>query len=105
VDATPSRAETGRAKWHSPGGLNRPGFHVDPDHGVQLRAAGKDPTATPQAQARLAASMAKRRAEQRAWDRDHPERPDPELYRREIFPQVEQMSLKAIDKDTGLSAG
>ena len=43
------------------------------------------------AQARLAASMAKRRAEQRASDRDHPERPDQELYRREIIPQVEQM--------------
>ena len=36
------------------------------------------------------------RAEQRVWDLEHPDRPDPDLYRREIIPGVEQMSLKAI---------
>lgn len=45
------------------------------------------------------------RAEQRVWDLEHPDRTDPDLYRREIIPGVEQMSLKAIQRATGLSAG
>jgi hypothetical protein len=49
--------------------------------------------------------MTRRRAEQRTWDLEHPERPDPDLYRREILPGVEQKSLKDIGRATGLSAG
>lgn len=71
----------------------------------QLRDEGRDPTATPEARANLAASTARRRAEQRAWDLAHPERPDPEIYRRDVFPEVERMSLKEIGKATGLSQG
>ena len=70
---------------------------------AQLKAEGRDPTATPEARANLAASMSQRRAEQRTWDREHPERPNPDLYRLEILPKVQQMSLKSIRKATGLS--
>ena len=69
----------------------------------RLREAGKDPTATPEARARLSASMRQRRAEQDEWERDHPGKADPERYRREIHPIVQGMSLKAIQKATGLS--
>lgn len=69
----------------------------------RLRDEGRDPTATPEARANLATSMARRRAEQLVWDREHPGRPDPEVYRREILPKVELMSLKAISRATGLS--
>ena len=70
---------------------------------TQLKAERRDPTATPEARANLAASTARRRAEQRAWDLEHPERPNPDLYRLEILPKVQQMSLKSIRKATGLS--
>jgi hypothetical protein len=59
----------------------------------------------PEARAKLAASMSRRRAEQKDWDLEYPERPYPEVYRREIFPGVERMSLRAIKEATGLSFG
>ena len=41
--------------------------------------------------------------EQDAWEREHPGKADPEFYRREVHPVVQGMSLKAIQKATGLS--
>jgi CRISPR-associated endonuclease Cas1 len=69
----------------------------------RLRAEGKNPTTTPEARARLSESAKRRRAEQEAWERDNPGSADPEFYRREILPAVQGMSLKSIQKATGLS--
>jgi hypothetical protein len=41
--------------------------------------------------------------EQDAWELENPGSPDPEFYRAEVFPAVQAMSLKAIQKATGLS--
>jgi hypothetical protein len=59
-----------------------------------------DPSALRPARVWKAASSG---AEQRAWDSVKPERPDPEVYRRDVSPRVGQMSLKASAKATGLS--
>jgi CRISPR-associated endonuclease Cas1 len=69
----------------------------------QLRAEGKDPSATPEARAKLGASIARRWAELRSWELENPKRPDPEVYRREVLPIVEGMSLRAMRLATGLS--
>lgn len=42
----------------------------------RLSAEGRDPAAPPEARARLGASIARRQAERRAWEFEHPQRPD-----------------------------
>ena len=37
-----------------------------------LRSAGRNPTAKPEARAKLAADVSRRRAERIAWELDHP---------------------------------
>jgi hypothetical protein len=69
----------------------------------KLSSEGKDPTATPEARAKLGAAQAKRQAERQTWEADHPGPADPERYRGEIYPKVERMSLRAIRRATGLS--
>lgn len=69
----------------------------------RLRAEGRDPTATAVARRKLGESNARRQAERRAWEREHPGPHDPERYRREILPGVAAMSLKEITRRTGLS--
>jgi hypothetical protein len=69
----------------------------------ELRAQGIDPTQTPAAKAKHAASQARRRAEQKAWDAAHPDRPDPEVFRQEIWPRLKGMSIHALCQATGLS--
>jgi CRISPR-associated endonuclease Cas1 len=69
----------------------------------RLRAEGRNPTTTPEARARLSESAKRRRAEQDAWERENPGTADLEFYGREVFPIVQGMSLKAIQKATGLS--
>ena len=68
-----------------------------------LRAEGRDPAATPEARAKLRASNARRQAERRAWELEHPGRPDPEVYHRDVFPAVQKMSLRGMRRATGLS--
>jgi hypothetical protein len=69
----------------------------------ELRAAGQDPAATPEAKAKHAANVSRRCAERKAWDAAHPERPDSEVFRQDIWPAVKEMSIGAMVKATGLS--
>jgi hypothetical protein len=70
---------------------------------AELRAAGRDPSETPDARAKLSASMSKRGLDAAAWNREHGERPDPEIFRREILPGLQGVPLARIVVRTGLS--
>jgi hypothetical protein len=70
---------------------------------ADMRAAGTDPTQTPEARARLSESMSRRGLNVAAWDRDNGERPDPEAFRREILPGLQGVPLARIVVRTGLS--
>lgn len=49
--------------------------------------------------------MARHLREIRQWDTAHGGQADPEVFRREILPGLEGVSLNAMAKATGLSAG
>lgn len=68
-----------------------------------MRAAGKDPSRTPQARSKLSKSISRRSGAVAAWDREHGERPDPAVFRREIWPGLRQVPLSKIVAATGLS--
>ncbi len=70
---------------------------------AKMRAMGLNPTATPDARAKLSGSMSRRRVDVVAWDREHGERPDPEVFRREILPGLQGVPLARIVLRTGLS--
>ncbi len=70
---------------------------------AQMRKAGHDPTQTPEATAKLSDSMSRRGLDVAAWDRVHGERPDPEVFRREILPGLQGVALARIVVRTGLS--
>ena len=68
-----------------------------------MRAEGRDPTATPEARRRLAETMSARNRERASWDREHPDRPDPEAFRREVLPGLREVPLSRMVEATGLS--
>ncbi len=70
---------------------------------ARMREAGADPTQTPQARAKLSESMSRRGIDVAAWDREHGEQPDPEVFRREILPGLQGVPLARIVVRTGLS--
>lgn len=67
------------------------------------RTGGRDPTKTAAAKAKAAQSLSRRKREELAWNRTHPERPDSEIYRREILPVVQAATLSQLVRATGLS--
>jgi hypothetical protein len=71
----------------------------------RLRAEGRGPGSDTRGAGEPRRQHDQAEGEQRVWDIEHPDRPDPESYRSEILPKVEQMSLKAIFRATGLPAG
>lgn len=70
---------------------------------ARMRAQGRDPSTTPEAQAKRSGSMSRRGLDVAAWDREHDERPDPEIFRREILPGLQGIPLARIVVRTGLS--
>src|SRR5439155_15558817 len=68
-----------------------------------MRDAGHDPTQTAEARAKLSKAMSRRSLEVAAWDRAYGERPNPELFRREILPGLQGVPLARIVVRTGLS--
>lgn len=46
-----------------------------------------------------------RRAEQKAWEAEHPEPFDPAVYWRDVYPIVQGMPIKRIVALTGLTKG
>jgi CRISPR-associated endonuclease Cas1 len=71
----------------------------------ELREAGDDPARTPVALAKMAARQRARQAEENAWNRDHPSRPDPTSFKTEVLPALQGISLGEMSRRTGLSVG
>jgi CRISPR-associated protein Cas1 len=69
---------------------------------ARMRLVGADPMSRPEAKARLGRANTLRREEAAAWDAEH-ERPDPEIFRREILPRLANVPVGALMRATGLS--
>jgi CRISPR-associated endonuclease Cas1 len=68
-----------------------------------LRSQGEDPAHSAGARAKVGATQARRRREEEGWDAEHPERPDPALFREQVLPALEPVSISRIARVTGLS--
>jgi hypothetical protein len=73
-----------------------------PEALARMRSDGEDPISRPEAKKRLGQANARRREETAAWDAEH-DRPDPEIFRREILPGLAEVPLGAMMRATGLS--
>ncbi|MDQ3692168.1 MAG: hypothetical protein M3464_00875 [Chloroflexota bacterium] len=70
---------------------------------AKLRAEGRDPTHGGEAKRKRGEKSAMRRAEERAWDREHGNTPaDPETFTRDILPGLAAVPLRAMVEATGL---
>ncbi len=69
---------------------------------AKLRAEGRDPSATPEARAKLGAAIGRRNQEAAEWNRLHGSA-DPEAFRRDILPALAELSLTRLSAVTGLS--
>lgn len=69
----------------------------------RLTAEGRDPAHGGGAGRMRGASNARRQREVASWDRAHPNRPDPEVFKREILPNLQEVSLGRIARATGLT--
>jgi len=56
-----------------------------------------------EARAQLGARQRERQAEENAWNEAHPERPDPEAFRRDVLPAIHGVPLRELARRTGLS--
>lgn len=72
---------------------------------AQLRKAGRDPSASPKANAKRGFSMRQRIAEQRAWEHDNPAWVDRELFDSDVLPRIQGVPVRQLAKLTGLSVG
>ena len=68
----------------------------------ELRAAGEEPVGVA-ARAQIGARQRARQHEENAWNATHPERPDPEAFRREALRGIQGVSLRELARRTGLS--
>lgn len=59
---------------------------------------------SPEAKARRVATNARRRQEALAWERDNPGFHDPKVFRLEILPRLQQVTLPQMMKATGLTS-
>ncbi len=69
----------------------------------RLRAEGRDPAHGGGAARKRGTSNGKWQREAASWNRAHPNRPDSEVFRREILPRLQGMPLGRIAKATGLT--
>jgi CRISPR/Cas system-associated endonuclease Cas1 len=69
----------------------------------RLRAEGRDPSKTPEAEAKMVASKERTLALDREWNTSHQGKPDPEVYRREILPLIRRIPLRLLADATELS--
>ncbi len=74
-----------------------------PDALARKRAAGQDPTKTPEALRRQSDKMIEQRRATREWEREHPEKVNPAAFVREILPKIQDVPLSALMAATGLS--
>jgi hypothetical protein len=91
-DCLPDRREEVLAAFSSSG----------PDALANMREEGRDPMARLEARRRLGKANTRRRDEAAAWDAEN-ERPDPEIFRREILPGLADIPIPTLVRATGLS--
>lgn len=72
---------------------------------ASLRALGNDPTKTSAALEKNRQSRIRRHQEQLAWERANPVGADPDRFRVEILPMIQQVSIRRLAAATGLSLG
>ncbi len=70
-----------------------------------LRAEGQDPAHSAVANQRRGEKVTQHQRAFRKWDAEHGGDADPEVFRREILPGLQAVSLGAMAKATGLSEG
>lgn len=71
---------------------------------AELRAAGKDLPKGGEVAKRRAAKLVQRMQDQAVWEATHDSKPNPEIIRREILPQLLRVPVRGMVKVTGLSA-
>jgi hypothetical protein len=69
---------------------------------AELRAQGIDPSASPEAKAKIGRANARANQQARAWERENA-RPDPDVFAREILPLITDVPLRKLAAATGLS--
>ena len=69
-----------------------------------MRASSDDPARSPEAVAKRVATNAERRESALAWEGQNPGPHDPELFRREIAPSLQNLTLPQMMRATGLSS-
>jgi hypothetical protein len=69
----------------------------------ELAAAQRHPGHTAAAKEKLGASQAARRRAAVEWNKRHPERPRPPVFREEILPSLAGVSVYRLARETGLS--
>jgi hypothetical protein len=70
-----------------------------------MRASEADPARSPETKAERVATNARRRREARAWEQDNPGPHDPDVFKLEILPDLQQVTLPQMMKVTGLTSG
>lgn len=70
---------------------------------AELRAAGRDPSRGGEARKKRGQKNSQHMKDQAAWEAEHGIEADPEVFRREIRPQLQEVSLGVMAKATGLS--
>jgi len=71
---------------------------------AEMRASSDDPARSPEAVAKRVATNAERRESALAWEGQNPGPHDPELFRREIAPSLQNLTLPQMMRATGLSS-
>jgi CRISPR-associated endonuclease Cas1 len=69
---------------------------------AQLRAEGRDPMNRAESRRKVGEANARRKREATEWERTH-EKPDPEVFTREILPSLGDVSVRRMQRATGLS--
>ena len=69
---------------------------------AKMRAEGREPMDGDEARRKLSEANVRRHREAGEWDRTH-EKPDPEVFRREILPLLQDVPLSQMKAATGLS--
>lgn len=70
---------------------------------AELRAAGTDPSAGGKNVEIRAAKIKQRRADRQTWEAENGSDTDSELFKREILPAIQSVSLTELANATGLS--
>jgi len=71
----------------------------------ELRMRGQDPAVSDAAKAKLSKTLRRRRAEESAWDRDHPQSFDATHFQRDLLPLIQEVPVRRLAAMTGLSVG